>query len=58
MTWWRRERRRLDHARRELSEAKRRTKRIDEKVNTIEKRGKANRFAESFKIALGGEGHQ
>lgn len=54
MTWWRRERRKLDHARRELSEAKQRTERIDEKVGKIERRGRANQFAESFRIALGG----
>lgn len=54
MTWWRRERRKLDRARRELREAKKRTERIDEKVSRIEKRGRANQFAESFRIALGG----
>ncbi len=55
MKWWRKDRKRLDHAQRELREARRRTERIDEKVTSIEKRGKANQFAESFRIALGGQ---
>lgn len=54
MMWWRRERRKLDRAEDELRAAKARTKRIDEKVDKIENRGKVNQFAESFRIALGG----
>jgi hypothetical protein len=56
MKWWPwRRNHRLDHAQRELHEARQSTGRIDDKVARLERQAEGNQFAARFRIALGGD---
>lgn len=58
MKWWpwTKDRHRLERARQERDEARRRTPRINAKVDRLERHRIDNQFAARFNIALGGNG--